>query len=993
MGARVEFRNNGGERSLVDIILADHLSSLEIEAQVLQYAQGKDHLSLVQELTLNQKEWERLYGAISNRALHPVVLEAVAGIRAKSEVMTRGTSTFLGYSRMSGLARILHGQKMTTTEFGSYLKQVEWLPDYTLEQEEFFQKLEEGDISSYGTEDLEGLLRLTDKSMFSLVEGNHLFSRYFKSIHERLKDNPALQAAILQKVTGYKDAALLRLAGNESHQGYRSLGRLHHLFTGNARNSPTEIGDYFRELLMDQSCEGDDLQPINPSSRIARLRAQREGELVGIILDSTISTDEVKQRMQDYASGKTPRELLLELPTQKKGLIKKLHEAVVERGLEADLFYLATGIAALEEVTAFGDALTPGISELKGLMHIISGRSLRYKEVREYIADHLGVPPLSTAHQDFVDHLHDYVQRLCPEELLQRLGENKHRSLDRGQQSFDGYGIELGRVLSQDQKLQLALTRKLRDSLKAVNQNARIHIRRVNALLAGSTDVGVQAATHIRNLRSVYPDIRTVEEAKAAIEDYGMPYLRQLGITDGSGRILTAMATTIFPNLLTEYIHLRKEGKSVRDWVQAERCSHIYALPSIERLHTIKLAQDSEGRFLDQRDYHDLIRNIFADSVILQGVDEKSRRYVRQGDLSKVTITEQIVDTSTKNPNFRIRMWLSTNTEQRSDNTLEAFLKSYSSQEERDVDTAVNRYLADVVGLESIGRAREIDLKRHLIVEQDQGPETRTVVATNFKDRSGKGAGYGLVMAFRHGLTNLAHYLQSDDVDVRETLREVNTAVAEFHSKGFYGLSQLKSLSAKHRAIIQGRMQNKSYSQQFEHFVAPEGSVLHAVYDALGIGKDLDSYASKHKSFVHGDLHGRNIALVDNRIVFFDYERAGVGIAQEDLTKYLGERRFCLSLDMEKELIADYMEKRGVDDPEFLHQYHLMTIQKELEICRFNADHGSTFATQKDYLQSFNYHLKRLEKHAAEVFPEAKVRNLVSTVQNEFSNVNIQQAG
>ncbi|MBI2665014.1 hypothetical protein HYX12_00130, partial [Candidatus Woesearchaeota archaeon] len=67
MGARVEFRNNGGERSLVDIILADHLSSLEIEAQVLQYAQGKDHLCLVQELTLNQKEWERLYGAISNR--------------------------------------------------------------------------------------------------------------------------------------------------------------------------------------------------------------------------------------------------------------------------------------------------------------------------------------------------------------------------------------------------------------------------------------------------------------------------------------------------------------------------------------------------------------------------------------------------------------------------------------------------------------------------------------------------------------------------------------------------------------------------------------------------------------------------------------------------------------------------------------------------------------------------------------------------------------
>ena len=54
--------------------------------------------------------------------------------------------------------------------------------------------------------------------------------------------------------------------------------------------------------------------------------------------------------------------------------------------------------------------------------------------------------------------------------------------------------------------------------------------------------------------------------------------------------------------------------------------------------------------------------------------------------------------------------------------------------------------------------------------------------------------------------------------------------------------------------------------------MADAGSKLHEVYTALGIGQELDRYYADNPSFVHRDLHGRNIVVDDaGKIKFLDY--------------------------------------------------------------------------------------------------------------------------
>src|SRR3989338_1373212 len=89
-------------------------------------------------------------------------------------------------------------------------------------------------------------------------------------------------------------------------------------------------------------------------------------------------------------------------------------------------------------------------------------------------------------------------------------------------------------------------------------------------------------------------------------------------------------------------------------------------------------------------------------------------------------------------------------------------------------------------------------------------------------------------------------------------------------------------------------------------------------------------------------------------------------------------------MEKEKAVAQDYKEKAKRDDPQFMRVYHLMTIHKELEICKFLADNSSTFSPAKDFNRSFEFHMDRMERHAQQVYSSKEVAKLMDAAHDEL---------
>jgi hypothetical protein len=414
----------------------------------------------------------------------------------------------------------------------------------------------------------------------------------------------------------------------------------------------------------------------------------------------------------------------------------------------------------------------------------------------------------------------------------------------------------------------------------------------------------------------------------------------------------------------------------------------------LDPLNQLKLARDEDGRFLSRTHYQRLVREVFLDEEFLEEElgDRDVLEFISHGDLSDVVVTEEALDKTSKNPNFRMQMHLSSNASLKSHATLDMFVKFCADETERDTEMAVVNYLRDDAGLRTVGRARAAKLSSSVKLENSPDGTTCTVTARNLQDKTGSPASYAIVTPFVDAV-NLTHkvgrfsHLESVRIDA---LKQLNSAALELHKKAYAGLS---AITHPARDVLEKRIRTGGYEEVFKRLVAPEHTPLFEVYQRLGIGKMLDKYLRKHPAFIHGDLHTRNVLIdKDEKLYFIDFEFAGIGIPQEDLTMYIGDRRVELSEKQEIAIVDDYAKKAGLWKRPFRKAYHLMTIQRELQICRYIIERPSAFSSEEKLRESFGYHLRRAGAHARKVFSEKKSRELETAAAAAFSRIGLGQS-
>jgi thiamine kinase-like enzyme len=321
-------------------------------------------------------------------------------------------------------------------------------------------------------------------------------------------------------------------------------------------------------------------------------------------------------------------------------------------------------------------------------------------------------------------------------------------------------------------------------------------------------------------------------------------------------------------------------------------------------------------------------------------------------------------------------MFLATNPEIPSNKTLDAFVKLYSDSKERDRDIAITNFLAGI-GLYPIGSAKAVELQS-LRLEREEGSEIVYTCATKVRDSTGSSASHAIVTRFARVQT-LLDFVGEASSDIVELLKGANDSIIQLHRKGY-----------EERAKCTAGINPISYEQLCEDRITERGTALYTTYKQLGIGSLLDSYETKQPAFVNGDLHPQNILIdTEGNIFATDFEMAHIGVAQEDLTMMLGNRQLQqnsgLSLEQELAIVGDYALKSDSEESEFRRFYHLATIHRELQICRYIVARPEVYSGER-FDSVYSFHLGRALTHARFVFSYAEVNELEASANQTFLN-------
>ncbi|MBI2572940.1 phosphotransferase [Candidatus Woesearchaeota archaeon] len=414
-----------------------------------------------------------------------------------------------------------------------------------------------------------------------------------------------------------------------------------------------------------------------------------------------------------------------------------------------------------------------------------------------------------------------------------------------------------------------------------------------------------------------------------------------------------------------------REERTLEDIIGVDRTE---TREAVTAMNALKLVQNQWGDYLDRDKYAGLIREIFNDSMSLEhhvGSDSKRvEAYLQAADLEKVSITEQIVDPSSKNPNVRISLYLGTDPQSGSDQTIEAFVKFFSDKQERDTELTLTNWFAQYSQVKTVGQARATKVTARIEKNNDQTETYDTLTICAIEDKTGENASYVLVTPFAN-LRTTAQELQGRAG--QRVLDMITNAVYEFH--------QTPAPSHNTEEVVSTRMRFVPYSESARQEIANENTSLYQQMQRMGIMKKLDRYATQHQALIHGDCHTKNLLLnEDNEIVFADLERTRRGIPQQDITKYLGARSHKLSTQEQQRQLDRYIALSGITDQqqgaEFKRIYDVVTVYEELRVCRHIVDRPSTFQTIEAWQESFEYHLDRALDHARKAYSATQVEAL-----------------
>ncbi len=475
--------------------------------------------------------------------------------------------------------------------------------------------------------------------------------------------------------------------------------------------------------------------------------------------------------------------------------------------------------------------------------------------------------------------------------------------------------------------------------------------------------------SHIKRLYNSLKDriIDSLPAAREAVRDYrtSVSYciMKGKGLEgiDSLSRSPDIVAILLFPQLLNEWVDLVRSGaekQDFRDFFGGRLSPRIKNITSaVGRYSMLKFAEDAKGRFLLPREYSRFIQQVFVDeqgtvAALGEEAPPSVESYLAKchPDFSGVTVLEERVDSETKNPNLRFRMLLATKPALSSDAALDSFVKFYADESERDLDVLVNNYLLEVCGMKCVGRARQAELQQVKFPRQPmKNLATVYTSADNLENLLGEPTPHALITPFVT-VTTLADYLSSSEADILETLALVNQAACVLHQSGYLNLSN-RNLSEAQKKALSEKVQEVSYQALFQRFVSGEGSRLYQLYLELGVAQKLDEYKKRHLSFVLGDMHPGNVLVTSaQEVMFVDFERVHLGLAQEDLAACLINRTLAFSPEQREKVVDDYACKSGLlkksEREEFISVYHLAMLQKGLEICRYLADRPGLFSSE-----------------------------------------------
>ena len=181
--------------------------------------------------------------------------------------------------------------------------------------------------------------------------------------------------------------------------------------------------------------------------------------LMALILEHD-SSQQLKAVIQAYAETHSSQEILGEFRS-KHTTSTDASRRLRQLRAQFELLQAATGIRALEEITAEGTNGTPGYGHLLGLANFIFGKHLTIGKIGEEfrkMARERGLPELTPEHQQYIDAFSvEYVASLTREQLQEEVHLPGGLTLTPGTKRYHPFLAALSRKIQQDQKLQLAV--------------------------------------------------------------------------------------------------------------------------------------------------------------------------------------------------------------------------------------------------------------------------------------------------------------------------------------------------------------------------------------------------------------------------------------------------------------------------------------------------------------------------------------------------------
>ena len=453
-----------------------------------------------------------------------------------------------------------------------------------------------------------------------------------------------------------------------------------------------------------------------------------------------------------------------------------------------------------------------------------------------------------------------------------------------------------------------------------------------------------------------------------------------------------AQAIAIVPESQQDYIRARRSNNELADVIeihprQRSRIDDI--IPEIDRMHVIKLARDENGRSIPMDDYNTFICEVFGDEEFLvEALEEEGSeviQYLRTRQIPNVATIEEVVDKGTKNPNYRMRMFLASNQEVTSNATLDSFVKFYSQEDKAIIahEIAIANYLHTVVGLPSVGRARSVTLGAALSFDYDNSDGFTTVFKSSEPKRGAEEASYALVTPFVN-ITTLSEYLGERPSEKDETIQRVQDALIEFHTKGVENLGRINELSLPDRNALK-YLTVENYREESHRFIRKQ-SGLETIYSEMGIAERLNTSAQKYTALTHGDCHPKNIVVSDEgEVVFLDFEYSRLGAAQIDEARVYAHRNMGLSMEQRLEYVRKGAQKKGINDvDEYVNAFHAAVIHTSLKHTRFVYEHAKQYGlTQAQEI--IDKDISLIKEHAALISQPKDVDRLETEIRKEYN--------